>query len=74
MRTDVQVIANIQFMVSWDMTHVAWCKGISFSNKSTAFIFRAEEMKSETASSSKKLVTIYRATGCHFTENCHLNI
>jgi hypothetical protein len=74
MRTDVHMIVNIQIMVLWDVTHVAWYKDISFSNKSAAFNFTAEEMKSETAGSFKKFVTIYQATRCHFTENCHLNI
>jgi len=68
------MIVNIQIMVLWEVAHVTWYKDISFSNKSAAFNFRAEEMKSKTAGSFKKLITIYQATQCHFTENHHLNI
>lgn len=74
MKTDVHMIVNIQIVVLWDVTHVAWYKGNSFSSKSAAFNFRAEEMKSETAGSFKKFVTIYQTTRCHFTENCRLNV
>jgi len=49
-------------MVLWDVTHVAWYKGISFLNKYAAFNLTAEEIKSDTAGSFKRFVTIYQAT------------
>jgi len=41
---------------------VAWYKGISFLNKYAAFNLTAEEIKSDTAGSFKRFVTIYQAT------------